>query len=180
VKLHFGILGALLLAAPVFCQTGAAQAGKLQANASHPGAELPRFQLSESPADIRKSLGDPHVTADFGQDFVSWNYQIDVKDTHEFSHQLVLRRSTGTLISVARNYEEPQNVDELFPEDQTKTYYFPDAEHRQYSVRGRRLGGGRILLAMGVSARGQTTTQLLLILESELPHFHPWLAQQLR
>jgi hypothetical protein len=39
----------------------------------------------------------------------------------------------------------------------------------------RRLSGGRVLIAMGSTKAGQLTGQVVLIRESELALFHPWL-----
>jgi hypothetical protein len=137
------------------------------------------FLLRETKDQVARALGEPRFTAEFGQSFESWQYQIGEIDHHEFSHQLVFRKSSGELVSIARNYEPERNVDVFFPEGQTRAYHYPDAKNPRFSVRLRRLSEGRTLIAMGVSRSGQTTGQILLIKESELRHFYPWLAREL-
>jgi hypothetical protein len=102
-----------------------------------------------------------------------------VLDEHDFSHQLVFRKTDNQLISVTRNYEPERNVDQWFPPAETTVHFYPDANKPQYSVRLRHLSGGRILMAMGTSKAGDTTGQIVLIRESELRYFHPWLFEQL-
>lgn len=152
------LLGALLFAAPVFSQQD----------------EILNFQLTETRAQVQQKMGHPALVSPFGE-FESWQYQIGVEDNHEFSHILLFRVSTGELLSLTRNWEAERTVDELFPEAETQTYYYPDAEHREYGVRVRRVGGGRVLMAMGSAQAGQLTGQVVLIRESELSVFHPWL-----
>jgi hypothetical protein len=158
MKNHVVLLGALLLAAPVFSQQD----------------EILDFQLTETRAQAQRKLGSPALVVPAG-DFESWQYQIGVEDNHEFSHVLLFRVSTGELLSATRNWERERTVDELFPEAESKVYYYPDAQHPEYGVRMRRLSGGRVLMAMGSAKAGQPTGQVVLIRESELPIFHPWL-----
>ena len=110
----------------------------------------------------------------FGE-FESWQYQIGVEDNHEFSHVLLFRVSTGELLSLTRNWEQERSVDEFFPEAESRVYYYPDALHPEYGVRVRRLSRGRVLMAMGSAGPGQPTGQVVLIRESEIHVFHPWL-----
>ncbi len=152
------LLGALLLAAPVFSQQD----------------DILGFELNESRAQAREKLGAPVLVIPAG-DFESWQYQIGVEDNHEFSHILLFRVSTGELLSATRNWEHERSVDEMFPAAETKTYYYPDAQHPEYGVRVRRLSGGRVLMAMGSATVGQPTGQVVLIREAELAIFHPWL-----
>jgi hypothetical protein len=156
------LLGALLIAAPVFSQD----------------QDLLGFLLNDTPAQVRQRLGRPVLVAPFGE-FESWQYQVGVEDNHEFSHVLLFRVATGELVSVTRNWEQEQLVDELFPAAESKVYYYPDAGHPEYGVRVRRLTGGRVLIAMGSAKAGDPTGQIVAIRESELAHFHPWLATQL-
>lgn len=165
------LLGALLSAAPVFSQA--------MADPHIKGGQFVWFTLSESRAELTTALGRPAVVADFGHDFVSWQYQLGNIDHHDFSHQVVMRRD-GAIVSITRNYEPERNVDALFPENETTTHEYAVDGKPQFSVRVRRLSGGRLLLAMGVSKPGQKTYQLMLIRESEVRYFHPWLAEQLR
>jgi len=150
------LLGALLFAAPAFSQE----------------QDLLQFQLNEKPEQVMQRLGRPSLVVPFGE-FESWQYQIGIEDNHEFSHILLFRG--GELLSLTRNWEQERTVDQLFPEKESKVYYYPDAQHPEYGVRVRRLSGGRVLMAMGSAEQGQPTGQIVLIRESELPHFHPWL-----
>jgi hypothetical protein len=158
MKNYVVLLGALLLAAPVFSQQD----------------EILTFQLTETRAEAQKKLGRPALVVPQG-DFESWQYQIGVEDNHEFSHVLLFRISTGELLSFTRNWEQERTVDELFPEAESKVYYYPDTVHPEYGVRVRRLSGGRVLMAMGSPKSGQPTGQVMLIRESELKIFQPWL-----
>lgn len=135
------------------------------------------FSLSETRADILKQLGPPAMIADFGMDYQSWQYHIGNHDHHDFSHYLVFRRSTGTLISVTRAYEDEQIVDDLFPRTDTAVHFLGDSA---YGARVRRLTGSRLLIAMGSTNPGRPTNQLMLIAETELPHFHKWLHERMR
>ena len=173
--MHFVRLftGALLTAALLFPQEPPAADPKIV------NGDLIWFLLSETKELAAQVLGPPRYTAEFGRDFESWQYQIGDIDHDEFSHQLVFRKAGGELVSVARNYQPERNVDALFPEQQTRTHYYPDAKNPRFSLRLRRLSGGRLLMAMGVSKAGQLTGQILLIRESELRHFYPWLSKEL-
>lgn len=150
----------LLAAAPVFSQ------------------DITGLSLMETRADVTRLLGPPARVESSG-DFESWQYQIGVEDRHEFSHLLLFRISTGELISVTHNLEPARPLDNLFPATETRIFHYPDAQHPQLSVRLRKLGGGRLLLAMGSGKPGSPVPQLLLIRENELPRFHGWLAEQL-
>lgn len=152
------VFGALLVAAPLFSQE----------------VDILPFQLTESRAQVRQKLGQPALVVPAG-DFESWQYQVGVEDNHEFSHVLLFRVSTGELLSATRNWEQERSVDELFPEAETRVYHFPDEQHPEYGVRVRRLSGGRVLMAMGSAGPEHPTGQVVLIRESELAVFHPWL-----
>ncbi len=117
------------------------------------------------------------MVAHFGKDFESYQYQIGSADSHEYSHQIVFRRS-GELVSVTRNYEPERLVDEFFPAAETTVYCHPDPAV-SYCLRLRRLSGGRLLLAMGSARAGIATGQLVLIRDSEVRSFYPWLAERL-
>ena len=104
---------------------------------------------------------------------------------HDFSHVLVFRKSTSKLVSVTRLYEEEQTVDEFFPPRETTVHQYPgdgtpDAAKAAFSLRLRRLSGGRLLIAMGSPKPGVPTGQLVLMDENELTTAYPWLAEQLR
>jgi hypothetical protein len=154
-------LGGLLLAAPAFSQE-----------------QIVAFKLNETRAEVSKLLGAPAFIQPAG-DLESWQYQIGVEDHHEFSHALVFRISTGQLISATQNFEPAKPLDALFPSAETRVYHYPDAQHPEFSVRLRKLDGGRLLLAMGSAKQGSDVAQIMLIREDELPRFHTWLADQL-
>jgi hypothetical protein len=137
------------------------------------------FLLSETKDNVRRQLGQPKDIATFPADFEAWQYEIGETREEESSHQLVFRKSTGQLISVTRNYEPERVVDEWFPPAETSVYLYPDKVHPRYGLRLRRLPGGRVLMAMGISAPGQKTGQIVLMRESEIRFFYPWLADQL-
>jgi hypothetical protein len=168
------LLGALLGAAPLFSQIPPA------ADPQRRDGELRWFLLTETKDEVTRALGPPTVVAGFGQDFVSWQYQIGDVDHDEFSHQVVFRSSVRGIVSITRNYQPERNVDELFPETETTVHHYPDAEKPQFSLRLRCLPAGRVLMAMGISRPGQLTGQLVLMKESELRYFYPWVAKQLR
>jgi hypothetical protein len=151
------ISGALLFAAPLFSQS-----------------ELQWFLLTETRDDVARKMGPPKMIAEFGTDFESWQYQIGEIDHDDFSHFLVFRKSDKRLISITRNYETEQNVDDLFPEKETTSH-----RHDGFSVRVRRLTGDRVLMALGASKPGQRVGQVMLIRQAELRHFYPWLFEQL-
>lgn len=168
------LLGALFLAAPLFSQADLIAHVPPGVDPVVDGAGLKWFSLTESRDDVRRVLGQPKETVGFGVDFESWQFQIDVSDGHEFSHMLVFRGNK--LIAVTRNFEEERTVDAWFPESQTVTYFYPDVS--QFAVRVRKLPGGRLLMAMGAKAAGDRTGQVVLMRESELRQFYPWLADQ--
>jgi hypothetical protein len=169
------IAGALLMAAPVFCQIPAGWTDPR----TGAGAEPVWFQLTEDREQVRRMLGKPVQVFESGKDFLAWQYQID-SSNEDYSHYLVFRKSEGKLISITREYDPQRNVDFLFPEPETVACFFPDSNKPKYAVRARRLLGGRVLLAMGTSKPGQTTGQILLIRETELGNFYPWVAAQLK
>lgn len=161
--------GVLLCAAPLLVQTDpVVEKGQLH-----------WFRLTESRVEVAKQLGLPKMVANFGADFESWQYQLGEVEEEGFSHQLVFRKSTGELISIARNYATERKVDEWFPSAETAAYFYPAGDKPKYSVRVRKLPGDRLLLAMGTSKPGQATGQIFLIRASELQAFYPWLAVQL-
>ena len=142
-----------------------------------PAAAEPKwFQLDESESQVRAMLGQPAMVVPFG-DFRSWQYRFgDELDHDEFSHALVFRNSDGKLISISRTYSPERNVDPFFPPGESKAYLYQREGGMNFSVRVRRLSGGRLLMAMGVAKPGEATGQLLMIRESELRTFYGWLA----
>lgn len=163
------LIGALLIAAPC-----CAQSVDPRTTASY----LLKFTLQEDPAEVRAKLGAPAQVADFGPRYFSWLYQIGIADHHDFSHTLCFSREDGKLISVTRTVEE-EIVEDLLPAAETTVHQWPSADKPQYGLRLRRLPGDRLLLAMGSTKPGQTTSQLILIRRSAIPFFFPWLASQL-
>ena len=101
---------------------------------------------------------------------------LEVRNASSVSNLKVMAGS----VRITREYQPQRNVDEFFPPSETITCFFPDSTKPEYSVRARRLSGGRVLLAMGTSKPGQTTGQVLLIREKELGNFYPWVITQLK
>jgi hypothetical protein len=161
-------MGAWLLAAPLLLpQTPLA------------AAELLRYSLDETPAQLVRWLGPPVQIADSDAQFVTWYYQTDVQDLHEHSHLLVFRKSDGKLTIVTRNFHLPVQVDALFPAAKSNTYYWPSEGNRQWSVRVRILGEDRLAIAMGTAKAGDTTTQVVILRRAAVRVFLPWLHDQL-
>lgn len=170
------IYGALLSAALLFSQEH-----------ETPAAGPVLFTLEETREQVARAMGSPDLVANFGTDLLSWQFRLGGVDHHsggctagEYSHQLVFRKSTGKLVSVTVNFEHDQKVDALFPEDETAVHHYPDAARPQLSVALRRLPGGRALIATGMPEPGRSAAQLLLIRESEIRHFLPWLYGRLQ
>jgi hypothetical protein len=66
-------------------------------------------------------------------------------------------------------------VDALFPSSETTYQSFVEADQSSFSAAIRKLPGGRTLLAMGVGKRGDQTNQVVLIRDSDLRFFFPWI-----
>ena len=155
------LLWALLAAAPAFSQTQPWIEPRIA-----PG-EPEWVRLLESEAEVRASMGQPAMAADFGK-YRSWQYRIGGEVEHDdFSHVLVFRKADGKLISLSRNYVPERNVDAFFPAGLTAVY-----AHQGFRVRVRRLSGGRVLIGSG--GAGQSCGQLVLMLEAEMREFYPW------
>lgn len=173
------LLGALLVAAPCGAQSHDAHSPASRSNDPRTAASyLLKFTLQESATEVRARLGEPSQVADFGPNYFSWLFQIGIADHHDFSHTLCFSREGGKLISITRTLEE-EIVDDLFPAAETTVHHWPSAEKPQYGLRLRRLPGDRLLLALGSTRPGQTTSQLVLIRRSAVPFFFPWLSPQL-
>jgi hypothetical protein len=169
----FCLLWALLPAAPVFSQAP---------SFADPQIRQGRFEwlrLEETRAEVASLLGPPAVVASYGAGFESWQFQLDSREEHDVSHVAVFRVSTGRLISITRFYDPEQNLDRFFPAAGTETYWFSETGRPDYPLLLRRLPGDLLLLAMGVSERGQPAGQLVLLRASELSAFYPWLAREL-
>lgn len=162
IRAGFVSVWGLLLAAPFFA-------------ASSDAAKLLSFTLDETQADVARVLGRPAATFEQGAYFV-WQYFLIPGDTHDPSHILCFRRSDGKLVSVTRNSHEEQDVEALFPAGSWTVHLWPDKDKPQYGARSRRLGKDRVLVAMGSRKPGDPTRQLVLIRESAVPNFLPWLA----
>ena len=125
-------------------------------------------------------MGAPAQVGEAGASHFSWYLQIGVADSHDHSHVLLFRRADKKLVSITRNFDEPTNVDVLFPPEATNTYSFKSANQPPWPTRVREIDGNRLLIAMGIGKAGERTTQLLLIRKSVLAQYLPWLAEQLR
>lgn len=168
--------GVLLLAAPLyFCQ------------APQPGdpllvdGQVKWFDMAETESDVARLMGPAQSVAEFGAGMVSLGYQLGGDlDEQEFSHQMVFEKASHRMISVVRNYEPEISVEALFPPSESVACYLREGGRDVFGVRARRLSGGRLLLAMGAPKAGQTTSQLLLIRESDVGTIYPWIAAQLK
>jgi len=132
------------------------------------------FQLNEDRDQVGALLGKPVLVSETGKAFYSWQYQIDSTD-EDYSHYAVFRKSDGKLISVTRQYGTERDVEALFPASETVVASFPDAVKPTFKMRVRHLSGGRLLMAAGTGKTGQ----LILIRESELGNFYPWIQVQI-
>ena len=137
--------------------------------------EMARILSLDTKEKVFKQFGKPKATAEFGGDFQSWQYQFDVGDHDDFSHQVVFRKSTGALVSFSRNFEVPRTVKAFFPETESKPFFYKEDGKPDFPILARRLSRGRVLLAVGISKGTQPTMQLVLMRETELRHFYPWL-----
>jgi hypothetical protein len=81
--------GALLCAAPLFSQIDAAAEPKAEKG------KLAWFLLTETRDAVLRTMGPPALSAEFGQDFVGWQYRIGEREDEEPSHYLVFRKSDG-------------------------------------------------------------------------------------
>ena len=135
---------------------------------------LDGFLLGEDKSEVARLLGAPKLISPFGTEFEGWQFQIGETEEREFSHHLVFRKSDGKLISLARDYPEPIAVDSLFPPAESFTFSGPG----NWNVRVHPLGPHRYLLATGVSRSGQTT-QIVLLDDTALSAFYPWLFDKL-
>jgi hypothetical protein len=144
------------------------------------GGYLFWFTLDETPEQLIEKLGPPAQVGEMGPDYLIWQFQIGMVDRHEFSHVICIRKSDNRIVSIARNYEFQENVDGLFPAKLTERHQWKRNGVAQFGVRLRRLGNGRLLLAMGSEKPGQPTSQILLIRQSALPIFMPWLEESVR
>ena len=187
-RLKLGALAVLFAAAPLFTQSQPADFTTPPGQPWHRHASDPRYQggflfwfsLDETPAQLIEKLGQPAQVGEMGPDFVIWQFQISVIYKHEFSHVICIRRKDNRIVGIARNYEFQENVDGLFPPKLTQVHQWMRDGKPQFAVRLRRLGPDRLLLAMGSDQPGKPTSQILLIRESELPVFMPWLHASLR
>ena len=170
---NVAIVAALLFAVPLLAQNNSA-------NPQVKNGEVVWFSINDSKQQILKSLGQPAITASFGLDFESWQYRLGSTDHDDFSHLVVFRKSDQTLVSVTRNFDPERTVDDIFPAAKSIVYFYPNAQKPEYAVRVRKLPGGAVLMAMGISKQGQLTGQVVLMRAAELKHFYPWLFDQLK
>ncbi|MCU1232554.1 MAG: hypothetical protein JWP63_521 [Candidatus Solibacter sp.] len=141
-----------------------------------------RWTLREKPEQIARILGRPDHVDDSVKAYQSWQYESadneDRDDNSPPSYILCLRNPDQQLLSVTRNFAAPQDVDDLFPPKETRTYHWPNTHAPQFSVRLRPISSETLLIGMGTSRPGERTTQLVLIRRSALKTFMPWLDRQ--
>ncbi len=173
------LMGALLTAAPPALLSGADATPRLPALAD-PQVKTEGvvwLTLDETMEEVARALGRPALVAESGGGLVSWQFQLGEIDHHDFSHVLVFRGSDRKLLSVTRNYEPERNVEALFPVAEMRSYAVPGATG--YRMRVRKLPGGRLLMALSLAQAGAPVGQLVLMKETEVGRFYPWLAQEL-
>ncbi len=172
MSLYF--LGALVFAAaPLF----------FQANPAGPGqgpAELSGLQLQESSKEVRRLMGEPLLVADINSEFRAWQYRVGDLDHDDFSHSLVFRKATDTLVSMSRTFEKPIQVERLLPPSHSTYYRYPETGPTEMVVRVHGLSGDRYLLAFGSAKPGDPASQIVLIHRSAMRAFYPWLADRLK
>lgn len=145
--------------------------------------ELLRFTLNETAAQVRERMGPPTRIDDSVAGYLSWQYDHPADERNDDNSPpawfICIRAAGGQILSVTRNFDTPQDVDDLFPQAETAAHHWPSSDAPQFSVRLRRLQSETLLLAMGSGTRGERTTQLVLIRRSALKTFMPWLAEQM-
>jgi hypothetical protein len=169
------VWGALLLAVlPVFSQT--APNPKTQ--------DVLRFTLNESPRQIVRMMGPPSQVDDSLAGYQSWHYEFLPREQSDSDPPpawlILIRMDSRQIVSVTRNFGDPQVVDDLFPAAETTVHCWPSTDNPKFSLRLRKLSGESLLLAMGTAKPGDRTEQLVLIRRSALKTFMPWLAEQLQ
>ena len=160
------ILGTLLCAASLFAQS--------VADPRLDEGKLHWIQPGLTTQQVQKLLGPPHISAVFGNEFLSWQYKLG-GDPHDPSHMLVFRRGTGRLVSITRIYETDQSVAEFFPPAQSEMFTHEGNPSQPYPVLLRRLPQECFLLAMGATRQRLITSQLILVDREGLSVFHSWL-----
>ncbi|PWU08807.1 MAG: hypothetical protein C5B51_07195 [Terriglobia bacterium] len=145
--------------------------------------ELLRFTLNEGPDRIVSLIGPPARIDDAVPGYQSWQYEFapdeQSDDNSPPAWLICLRTRNREIVSVTRNFDRPQEVDDLFPPAETTVHYWPSESAAKFSLRLRPLSGETLLLAIGTERPGDRTTQLVLIRRSALRTFMPWLAEQL-
>jgi hypothetical protein len=134
--------------------------------------ELKWFQLTENQKQVMAVYGVPKITTHVGEEFIGWQFVFGEIGEEDYSHYLVFSNKSGTLVSVARNYDPERVVDAFFPPSETTTYSLPTANPGEpFRVRVHRLKNGNYLIAMGVSKPGELCGQILLTTEDALQVF---------
>jgi len=150
----------------------------LRADPQLRNGELSWFLLTETKDQVTRALGPPKAVAGFGQDFLSWQYQIGNVDHEEFSHQVVFRESTRGIVSITRNYDPNEMSMRCFRRRKRQCTIIRRVKSLNSAcacaVCRRTRPDGH-----GTSKPGQVTGQLVLMRESELRFFYPWVSQQL-
>ena len=159
------LMGALAIA-PLFSQTALDPVVKKN--------KVEWWHLTETPAVVSKTLGQPSQVSEAGEGYVSWQHRLPgIDHESDVSSQMIFSRATGQLVSVTRSYESEIDVTRLFPARESTVQPFPDNPNFRFLVR--RLPNDRILVACGLaSGTPYRTTQLLLMRPDELKRLYPW------
>jgi hypothetical protein len=105
-----------------------------QTEPAKPGSELLGFTLHETMDQIVSRLGAPDKVDDSGRHYTSWFYT-SASDRHDSAYILVIRREDGKLVSLTRNFDPEENIDQLFPEKTSSIHYWPSSEKPQFGLR---------------------------------------------
>lgn len=169
--MHSIAIGTLLLAASLFAQNP-----KVDPRSA---AALAAMTLDETPDQVTARFGPPQQTAESGPNYQAWQYFLGA-DQHDPSHFFLFRKSDRKLASITRNADTEESIDSLFPPAETRTCIFRKEGKIPYTARVRKLSGDRVLVAMGAARPGQPVRQIVLIRQSALRVFLPWVEEELR
>ena len=123
------------------------------------------------PSEILElALDSPEFTTRLGTPVRTSNtphfrvYDYDEMDDREYAWSLVTDSSTGSPLCITRRFIIPQDFGVLFPPDHSRRHY-----SRGAVASVRHLDANRVLIGIG-------RQQLILIRNTAVPRFFPWLA----
>lgn len=132
------------------CKVGAAvllMAAMVGGQDSSPPESILRFQLTETPESVLRTLGGGasivHLKGLDLYEFRRADEDSEEEPDWRFTFQLPNKR----LVVVTRNYESPIDVMRLFPGNESELKLYPDKEKPTLSLLVRKLDSRRLLLA---------------------------------